>query len=219
MFDDITGFALSKYDTSFEAIQIELYCKVKDIKCIRLDKDEPLPDGYIPSGSVEWCQSFIPYEVIPDYYPEYMSEHLHRKVWKSDKWELGKKVFVKPSDKYKRFTGKVVCGTYKGKKKPPFWYSDVVTFTNEWRYYVAAGKILSANWYYGDEVNTPEAPILPFTIHNNCYGAVDFGTLPDGRIALVEYNHPFACGWYGKDISIYMTWLKEGWIYMMRGCK
>jgi len=208
--------ALMKGDTSFESAQIELYCYSKNLICERFHKDDKIPNDHVPSGSVEWCQSLLGTHITPDYYPEYLEDYLHRKVWWSDKWETGKKVFVKPADKYKRFTGKISYGTYSGKKKPPFWCSEVVTFTNEWRYYVANGKVLDACWYWGDEVNTPPAPDLGIVFPSDCCGAIDFGTLPDGRIALVEYNHPFACGWYGKDISVYMEWLMHGWEHMRR---
>ena len=174
-----------------------------------------IPENHIPVGSVEFCLKTLGKSVIPDYYPVFLIKHQYRTVWETDVWPLGKKVFIKPADKYKRFTGFVTNGGYKGKKKPPYWCSDVVQFTNEWRYYVANGKILTGEWYYGDEINTPDAPTLDIEIPSNYCGALDFGTLKTGEIALVEANHPFACGWYGKDYKLYAQWIIEGWKYML----
>jgi len=40
--------------------------------------------------------------------------------------------------------------------------------------------------------------------------------LYNGKLALVEANHPFACGWYGKEHEIYLEWLSKGWEYMLK---
>lgn len=157
---------------------------------------------------------FIKFKLLshPDYYPKWLTSYLYRKVWKDDKWVLGKRFFVKPADKYKRFTGFVTYGTYAKKKKPPFWYSDIVSFTNEWRYYISNGKVLCGEWYWGEKEQ--EAPKLLFDIPVTYSGALDFGILTTGEFALVESQHPFACGWYGKSIALYAQWLIDGWIYM-----
>ena len=214
-----TGFALMKGDRSIEASKLELYCSLTNIPIIHVDKKTACPDEYVPCGSVEWCLLCLGKEVIPNYYPEWLNEFLYRKVWQADKWPLGKKCFIKPSDKYKRFTGFVTTGTYKKKKKPPFWCSDIVSFVNEWRYYIADSKILCGEWYWGDEINTPEAPQLNIEprISTNYCGALDFGILKDGRLALIEAQHPFACGWYGKNIELYAQWVISGWKYMKEG--
>jgi hypothetical protein len=157
--------------------------------------------------------------VKPDYYPSFLQEHLHRKVWQTNDWPLGKKVFIKPSDKYKRFNGFVTNGGYKGKKKAPYWCSDVISFVNEWRYYIANGEILTGEWYLGDEINTPDAPELKITIPKDYCGAVDFGITTEGNMCLVEANHPFACGWYGKEHEKYAKWIVEGWKYMIEKIK
>jgi hypothetical protein len=210
------GFALMKGDRSIEASKLELYCSLNSIPIVRIDKDISCSDEYVPCGGVEWCLECLGKKVVPDYYPEWLSEFLYRKVWRTDKWPLGKKVFIKPAGKYKRFTGFVTTGTYKKKKKPPFWCSDIVHFVNEWRYYVADGKILCGEWYWGDEVNTPEAPKLDINIPEGYCGAIDFGMLKEEKLALIEVQHPFSCGWYGKDIELYAQWLVSGWDYMRK---
>jgi hypothetical protein len=213
------GFALIQGDSSLEAGRLSVYCLLNDVKLIRVVKTERCPDSYIPCGSVEWCIQSLGKEITPDYYPEWAKQYLYRKVWKEDKWILGKKLFVKPADRYKRFTGFVTTGTYKKKKKGRLIWSEVVQFTNEWRYYVSAGKILCNGWYWGDEINTPDAPELTIDIPKDYYGALDFGTLKDGTLALVESQHPFACGWYGTQEQdyLYFQWLIDGWSWL-RGC-
>ena len=127
---------------------------------------------------------------------------------------MGKKIFIKPSDKNKRFTGFVTNGGYKGKKKPPYWCSEVVYFVNEWRYYIANGKVLTAEWYSGDEIDTPDAPQIDANWPEDYCNAVDFGLTKEGKIVLVEANQPFACGWYGKQHDLYTKWIIEGWNFM-----
>ena len=91
----------------------------------------------------------------------------------------------------------------------------MVNFTNEWRYYVSNGKVLASEWYFGDEINTPNAPILNIDFPYNFCAAVDMGMVND-NLTLVEVNHPFACGWYGKNHEQYAQWLVDGWDYMIR---
>jgi hypothetical protein len=204
------GFCFQTTDTSSEFKKLYAFCILNDIPIIKVKKT--CPKDYVPSGSVEWCLSLLSYPVFPDYYPEWLSPYLYRKVWREDKWLLGRPLFVKPADKYKRFTGFVTYGTYAKKKKPPYWYSEVVTFTNEWRYYISNGNVLCGEWYYGEKEQ--KAPPLPFNILTTYSGALDFGTLKTGKFALIESQHPFACGWYGTDVSLYAQWLINGWRHM-----
>jgi len=212
------GFALQYDDTSKEATVITL-CAERDIPIERFQNKETVPDDLIPCGSVEWSESILGYSPTPDYYPEWVKSHLHRNVWAGDKWILEKRVFVKPADRYKRFTGFVSsANSYKGKKRPPYMFSDVVSFNNEWRYYISNGKILTSGWYDGDQINTPDAPELDVDIPKEFCGAADFGTY-DGKLCCIEVQHPYACGWYGdfsNDSLPYVQWLIDGWIYMLK---
>jgi len=211
------GFACLKQDHSFEFKTVYLYCFTHDIPLIRLNPKDPLPEGYIPQGTVEWIDRLLETPYTPDYYPTWLEPYLHRKVWKSQEW-LFDRLFVKPADSHKRFNGFVTDGTYKNKKKPPYYYSEVVNFTNEWRYYISKGNILAKHWYSGDEINTPDAPELDIPIPKNFYGTLDFGTLDNGNFALVEAHPPYACGWYGKmNDHTYIQWLVDGWIYLTGG--
>jgi hypothetical protein len=224
------GFALMKNDLlSRESQVISMMCNTWDIPLARVDKNKPCPKEYIPCGSVEWCELSMGYNILgvesnfhiqPNYYPMWLNEYLYRNVWETDKWPLGKKVFIKPSDRYKRFTGFCTTGTHKKKKKPPFICSDIVTFENEWRYYISNGKVLCGQWYWGNEVNTPDAPNIDhIKFPEGFCGAVDFGMMKVNesipyKFALIEVQHPFACGWYGKQHELYLQWLIDGWEYM-----
>jgi hypothetical protein len=216
---NIPGFALqSRYlkdmpSLAKEEMAVHYYALMEKVPVKVISDPKKVPTDWIPVGTVQYCEKILGTHILPDYYPGFLSGHLYRKVWKTNEWPLGKKIFIKPADRYKRFTGFVTNGGYKGKKRSPYWCSDPVTFTNEWRYYVANGKILTGEWYQGDEENTPDAPGLEIDMPKDYCGAIDFGTLDTGELALVEAHHPFACGWYGKDHQKYVKFLYWGWQY------
>jgi len=215
----VPGFAVQgrtvRSFCSQEETAVISYCIINKIPYKICNRKQDRPENFIPVGSVEWCENFLePEKTIPDYYPEFLQDSLYRKVWQSDSWPLGQKVFIKPADKHKRFTGFITSGTYSKKKKKPYWCSETVKFTDEWRYYVADGKVLTAEWYSGDEENTPDAPELTIPIPDSYCGALDFGLLNTGELALVEANAPYACGWYGKEHKLYVEWVVKGWNYL-----
>jgi len=214
------GFCLDTNDASVEARYLSAFCLVHDIRLVRVRAYKMLPSNYIPCGSVQWCEKFLSYKPIPNYYPDWLSPILYRDVWYGEEWIRGRKLFVKPADRYKRFTGFVTHGTWSKKKKPPYMWSEPVEFVDEWRYYISNGKVICAYWYWGpaDTELYPEAPAFPVAIPSDYCGAVDLGILKDGRLALIEAQHPFACGWYGtyNDVGLYLQWLIDGWIYMNR---
>ena len=193
------------------------YCILNRIPYKLCTRPEHRPEGFIPCGTVDWCDLFLPKEkTVPDYYPEFLKDHLHRKIWRTDKWPMMSGIFVKPADRHKRYNGFLSLGGFLKKKRGPHWCSDIVHFTNEWRYYVADGKVLAGEWYDGDDINTPDAPELNIDIPADYCGALDFGTLSTGEFALVEANCPYACGWYGKQNELYVEWLIKGWEYLTR---
>lgn len=219
---DIKGFAVQanqvRSNADKEQTAILTYCVLNKTPYKLCNRKEDRPEGYIPCGTVEWCEFFLPDEKkTPDYYPEFLKDHLHRKIWKTDSWPMEKGIFIKPADRHKRYTGFVTIGGYRKKKRGPHWCSEVVRFENEWRYYVADGKVLTGEWYSGDEENTPDAPELNIKIPEWYCGALDFGMLTTGELALVEANSPYACGWYGKDHKLFVEWLIKGWAYMTQG--
>lgn len=209
----MNGFSLQRCRVhDKEEMSIMQFCILNKVPYKLCLRPEDSPEGYAPVGTVEWCENFIPKEkTVPNYYPDFLKDHFHRKIWRADKWPMSPGIFIKPADKHKRFNGRVTLGGYKKKKKGPYWCSEVVEFTNEWRYYIADSKVLIAEWYSGDEVNEPDPPELNINFPLNFCAALDFGTLSTGELALVEANSPYACGWYGKDHKLYAEWLYKGW--------
>jgi len=211
------GFALQEgyCASSKEALAVHYYAMMQKIPVKIFGNAKMIPYGFVPSGSVEFCEQYLGRTVTPDYYPEFLKDHLHRRVWKADNWPK-QLVFVKPADKYKRFNAFITSSHLKP-QPVPFWCSEVVHFIEEWRYYVADGIVLTSEWYAGDEVNMPDAPkFVTVEIPKGYCGALDFGILSTGEFALVEAQHPFACGWYGKNHDLYVEWLVRGWDYMVK---
>lgn len=201
--------------SDIEGRRLYTYCITKNIDCI---KSKEYVTDYVPWCGVDFAIKILGYNPKPDYYPDFCKDYLYRKVWNENNWILGKNLFVKPADKYKRFTGFVTSGTYKKKKKGELIWSELINFKNEWRYYITGGEVKASGWYWGDQENTPDAPELKIDIPKDYSGALDFGKTTDGKFALVEAQHPFSCGWYGdkKDDEKYFQWLIDGWNYMQK---
>ena len=170
--------------------------------------------GKTPVGSMDYCEGWLGYNPNPDFYPVFLHDWMHRR------WGIltgGAKFigdwFVKSAERYKAFPAKIVEDS---QEYPPgrLYLSEVVEFTQEWRYYVADGCVLETGWYDGDDELEP-APELNIDWPKGFCGAVDFGRLSTGQIALVESHHPYACGWYGEDSAAFVMWLVEGWRFML----
>jgi len=206
------GIAFHIGSNDHETSTLALWCNAYKVPYRQFRKAKDVPAGWMPSGTVPWVESVLGRTVVPDYFPGFLNGWVKRTTWHTSKWPL-RKCFIKPADQHKRFTGFVTSGTYKGKKKGPFVCSEVVKFTNEWRYYITAGQIVAGKWYWGDDVNTPDAPELSIPFPDTFYGTADFGTYSDGQLALIECHPAFACGWYGplSEYETYANWLVAGW--------
>ena len=167
-------------------------------------------------------QGFNESLVTPDYYPEFLYEYRLRSISPicfSGTTTL-RRVFAKPINKYKGADHNTTGRIFEEYEFVPKTHliSNVVNFWKEARYYVADGNILAIHEYPVNEqvVNTDFWPKVDFP--EGFCGAVDFGYLEDGRFALVESQHPYACGWYGteEEADIYALWLQIGWDWMIR---
>ena len=213
----MNGFALELNRSSeLEEKTIALFASMNHIPCKRFSKKDVIPESWIPVGTVEWFLHVTGWKFKPDNYPEFLRPWLKRNIWETDSWPLGKKVFIKPSDSYKRFNGRKTDGSYRGKKKGPYWCSDIVDFKNEWRYYVSHGQVVHAGWYQGHVDQDVEAPKLDIEWPTDWVGSADFGETTDRGLALIEAHEPFATGWYGTltNYNIYGKWIVDGWEYM-----
>jgi hypothetical protein len=178
-----------------------------------------MPAGWVPVGTVAYVQSFLGYTVRPDYAPEWLQALVHRRIWISHT-PPSHPCFIKPADGYKRFDGHF---HREGGCPPdgPLFCSDPLPLgiAHEWRYYLADGRVIASGWYDGsDQSMTPPAPAFPVTIPYGYCGAIDIAELTDGRLALIEAHHPFACGWYGPlhEAHLYVRWLVCGWLSLIK---
>lgn len=172
------------------------------------------PPAYAPIGDVEWCERILGRCPTPDFAPKWLSGWFHRKLALEATGVAPRTVFAKSAEAYKRFPARIYQA---GEPMPPgiLLISDVVEFTQEWRYYVADGCVLATGWYDGIDDDEP-APDLAIDWPEGWCGAVDFGRLSNGKIALVESQHPYACGWYGDDHAAFAMWVVEGWKWLLR---
>jgi len=147
------------WNCSIESQCLILYANEYKIEYRFFSNPLDVPNGWVAYGSVDWVEKALRIKIAPNYYPDFLAHWIKRNIWCQDNWSVDSKIFIKPADINKRFTGFVTSGTWRGKKKGPFWCSDIVIFTNEWRYYVSNGKVVSAKWYAGTNKNIP-APEL-----------------------------------------------------------
>lgn len=175
-----------------------------------------------PVGDLPFCEAvFGPQPTIKDFYPSFLVKYRFRHICllkSTDHFTLRyAPYFVKDACHWKspRLTPGVMTldelDWYK--ERTADWalrISEPVNFTNEWRYYVANGKVVTAAWYAGPDEDLP-APELSIDWPTGFSGAVDFGRLDTGELALVEAHAPMACGWYGEDPKLYAEWLEVAW--------
>ena len=212
-----SGFAIDfKYSSEVESRAIVLACTITDTPYRVVHNAQDVKPDEIPVGNIKFIQNILGYIVKPDYYPEYLSDYFHRKIWFTNDYPR-ENVFIKPSDEYKRFDGEVVTGEQK--HSGPFVCSEIINIVDEWRYYICKGEILYASWY--DGIGEPQdAPVLNIKFDKKLCCCLDFGLLDNCKVALIESQHPFSCGWYGKPSSdvckIYAKWVAYGWDFMSK---
>jgi hypothetical protein len=169
----------------------------------------------VPVGSVDFCESWLGYSPVPDFYPEFLDRWLCRAVARSVPTKCFGDIplFVKSAERYKAFPARIY---HPGEQLPDGMLdmSEVVEFVQEWRYYVADGCVLATGWYDGEDEDEP-APSITIPWPKGFCGAVDFGRLKSGQMALVESHHPYAAGNYTDDSAAWTMWLVEGWRYML----
>jgi hypothetical protein len=166
----------------------------------------------------------------PDDYPTALHLFLHRRVWRStlgrlrdDLAESVGRVFIKPAEKRKRFTGRVVeteadLWSLAGvSAQTSLWCSEPVEFLSEQRFFVFRNKVVGARHYEGDpklEADRAEVERATRTLENEktpvAY-ALDFGVLRSGQTALVERNDFYALGSYGLDAALYTELTVARW--------
>lgn len=188
--------------------------EIEIIDCVSQIKEDPL----FILGSVEFIENYIG-DRLPIFYPKWAENFLRRERFYPISIHKEKEYFVKSFCQYKLFD----AGIFKGEdipKEEKCYVFEKVNFVDEWRYYVADGKVLTSWWYQGNEEtceNNPNGPsINHLPIPEDFCGAIDMGLLDTGELALVECHHPYAIGWYGdqNDIENYINFLIKGFKYL-----
>jgi len=165
--------------------------------------------GTVPIGTVEFCERGFG-KNRKDFYPDFLSHRLCREVIRARRGQLYSERFVKDASAWKSSTESMVRPSGFLLHPGDWLVSEVINFRNEWRFYVADGSVVTTGWYAGDDEDLP-APDPGVCWPENFSGAVDFGTMDSGEIALVEAHAPFACGWYGEDHRDYALWQALAW--------
>jgi len=200
---------------------LKAYCAARSlgVECVCTNRSQY---GDVPVGDVPYCETVMIGQGIavpkPDFYPVWLARWMKR-----DRYYVPEGTpisvsfrpwFIKPAGAYKTEPARILPA-YHPFPQGHYVASEVVKFTQEWRYYVADGQVVTTGWYDGDNEDEP-APDLPIEWPSDFCGAVDFGRLDTGEIALVESHHPYACGWYGDDEELFLLWLITGWEYLNR---
>jgi len=140
--------------------------------------------------------------------------------------EIRGRLFIKPADGWKRFTGFVAefgddyrFSGASGSK--PVWVSDPVHFVSEWRAYVVEGEIRELRYadHGGDRGREPDLSIITAAVATLTAAArgpkgyvIDFGVLENGETALIEMNDGFSFGAYdGVKPSTYWDVTVNRW--------
>lgn len=150
-------------------------------------------------------------------YPASLEHLLHRRVQKLPSLNearallaAGNRLFIKPADGWKRFTGFVAEfeDDYRfngASRSKPVWVSDPVRFVSEWRAYVAGGLVMDVRYAHhgGDRDVAPDLAVIHAAVAllakdvNTPAGyVIDFGVLDSGETALIEMNDGFSFGAY-----------------------
>lgn len=168
----------------------------------------------------------------PNDYPKSLEVFLHRRVWKSTLGavertilsDAGDPVFVKPAQRQKSFTGRVLTSIddlwYIGSvsRSQEVWCSDPVKWHSEFRVYVIDDTIVSVDHYAGDsgavlDHQVLEAAVAAYRSSGEAPAAygIDFGLLGTGETALVEANDGYALGAYTIAAQPYTDLLIRRW--------
>lgn len=183
-----------EHKNSREAISVVSYCLQRCNNSTYQFLNEPL-EGTIPVGSVEYCECLLRDYTgqVVNFYPQFLKYWYRRSIRIEEK-------FVKQASQWK------------GDRISDFVYiSDKIDFSDEWRLYVADGKLMAYGWYNGENEDSPlPDEVKAFRWPKLFSGAVDVG-MTSGDIALVEAHPPYACGWYGEGLDDYPAWLSIAW--------
>ncbi|HBE21069.1 MAG TPA: DUF4343 domain-containing protein [Cyanobacteria bacterium UBA11149] len=218
----------------FRQIPVQLFVEKHLFrKKLQLNKNI-LVAGYIPVVLNALCQLGIE-PPKPNDYPPSLQPFLGRRIWQStvrdiirgfsqSYYPIASPIFVKPSGKLKRFTGRVFESErdlfyLEGVSKHlPVYCSEVVRWLSEYRVFAIKSKIVGIQHYSGDPSISINEDIVVNAIEcleksgeATAAYAIDFGVIENNRTALVELNDGFAIGSYGLDKTVYTDLIITRW--------
>jgi hypothetical protein len=199
---------------------LQLPCKTASVKEMERCRFE-MVEGTVPIGSVPFVRAALRQLGFnlpqPQPYPSVLAHLFYRQITRLDSLASavkrvadGQPLFVKPADRWKLFTGFVLCHPgdvrlFGKSRSSPVWVSSLVDFQSEWRAYVADHQLLDLRFVEdgGDRRVEPDLQVVLDAIARlqtmastpSAY-VIDFGVLASGETALVEMNDGFAFGAY-----------------------
>ncbi len=134
-------------------------------------------------------------------------------------------VHIKPRDRHKLFTGKVV-GSFRDLISISHLPGDtalvaqeVIDLRSEWRASVLRGRVLNVANYKGDGLVFPDAEMIAEAAERYVSAPIGYGmdwaVTRDGRTILVEVNDGFALGNYGMAGHQYTALIEARWRQLM----
>jgi hypothetical protein len=164
-------------------------------------------------------------------YPEVLLPYLSRRVWRSSLSAVeqnlfegkAKALFVKPAERKKAFTGRILeswddlrslGGVSRSQK---VWCSEAVEWRSEYRVYICRKQIVGVDHYRGDSSRLDMRVVArALSIFSESDGAptgyaMDFGVLDTGTTALVEVNDGFSLGAYAIAAEPYSDLVFTRW--------
>lgn len=199
---DPVQFSIQRgYENTCEGLTVIEYCYHDKSNRQYVINDEPIA-GSIPVGSIEYCEKLLDKRAkgfLVNFYPRFMRSGVHD--WHGRLITLCNNHMIKQADRWKTNEG--------NRPLAPCYISERIEFINEWRLYIANGKICSVGWYKGADEDLPFPGYDRYRWPTFFSGAVDVGQT-NLRIELVEAQPPYACGWYAEREG-HAPWLIEAW--------
>ena len=93
---DYKGFALQRKNIGYYEEQTVISSAVLNKIPFKIFQDaKDISKDFVPVGDCPFVQNVIGRSIVPNYYPKSLEKYLKREIWFSDKWPLGKKVFIR----------------------------------------------------------------------------------------------------------------------------
>ncbi len=140
-----------------------------------------------------------------------------------DSINIGGKVFIKPANSVKSFTGQVVYSKeemfniIEGCNE--FLLQSVIDIDSEYRLYIRGGRVIGMKHYIGDPLLFPDPEFINDCIKgsnflNKTHSAytLDFGVSYKGETMLIEANDAWAIGNYGLEPRDYYYFVRDRWL-------